>query len=143
MNQPIASNLEIGLLFVDDEPLSIKYFVKFFGSDYQVFTASSVKEAIEILEKSSDRIAVVITDQVMPGGNGSELLRVLEKGYPEIVRVLSTAYCNYNELSNEISEAATLHYMQKPWDFGKAKVDLKSLFAVGVANKLNLTKLTN
>ncbi len=67
------------ILFVDDEEKTRKYFVKGLEKEFNILTAESVDEAKKIIEEKHNEIAVVITDQRMPGGNGVKLLQHLRE----------------------------------------------------------------
>ncbi len=49
------------ILYVDDEQQSLKWFAKAFEADYRILTASSVDEALGLLEKGVDDLALVMT----------------------------------------------------------------------------------
>lgn len=66
------------ILFVDDEPHILKSVVRLFRSiDREIVTVSSGLEAIEYLEKNT--VAVLVTDQRMPGMSGIELISYVKK----------------------------------------------------------------
>ena len=56
------------LLYVDDEENNLTVFESAFEDDYEVYTATSAREAIKILK--AHRIDLVITDQRMPQMTG-------------------------------------------------------------------------
>jgi CheY-like chemotaxis protein len=72
---------------VDDEPNSLilrKLVLEKAG--YRVLTASSANQALEVL--SSSRIDLVLSDQLMPGGTGTELARQVKARFPSIPIIL-------------------------------------------------------
>ena len=62
------------ILFVDDEEKALKYFHRAFDKHFQIITASSADEGWSMIEENSENIAVLISDQRMPGRTGVELL---------------------------------------------------------------------
>ncbi|MFT6106241.1 MAG: CheY-like chemotaxis protein [Rickettsiales bacterium] len=112
------------ILFVDDEEKTRKYFSKAVINDFDVFTAQNVEEAKEILSKHSKNIGVVITDQRMPGGNGVVLLKHLKDHYPQIIRLLTTAYSDLGDAIEAVNKGEITRYIQKPWDFNLLKSEL-------------------
>jgi len=75
------------ILCVDDEPNSLilrKLVLEKAG--YRVLTASSVNQALEVL--SSARIDLVLSDQLMPGGTGTELARQVKTRFPGLPVIL-------------------------------------------------------
>jgi DNA-binding NtrC family response regulator len=59
-----------------------------------VATAGSVQEGKARLDAHAASLAVLVSDQRMPGEQGNELLRYARERYPHIVRILTTAYSN-------------------------------------------------
>jgi len=103
------------VLYVDDELQSLKYFRKAYDKDLQVLTASDTDEAWRILEKDADRIGVLLTDQRMPGGSGTDLLERVRVARPNIVRILTTAYSDLDGAIAAVNSGAVFKYVVKPW----------------------------
>lgn len=78
------------ILLVDDEVKALKYFAKALGGRFSVLSASSAREALEIMEQRE--IGVIVTDQRMPESSGVELLGVVRDRFPHTARILTTAY---------------------------------------------------
>src|SRR5690242_842480 len=86
-----AGGREITVLVVDDEPSNLTSLRKIFEREHmRVFTAENAKEALEVSRKH--RIEVVLTDLMMPGSNGVELMRAVKEVSPDTEVVLMTAY---------------------------------------------------
>ncbi|NBV07099.1 MAG: response regulator [Proteobacteria bacterium] len=113
------------ILFVDDEDNARKYFEKGLKHEFNILTASSVDEATKIIEENHHNIAVVVTDQRMPGGNGVKLLRYLRENYPHIIRLLTTAYSDLTEAIDAVNSGEIFRYIQKPWDYNLLKTEMK------------------
>jgi len=75
------------ILCVDDEmlPLTLRTLV-LQKQGYQVKTATSASDAMQILETS--RVDLVLTDQLMPGGTGTELARQVKLKIPAMPVVI-------------------------------------------------------
>jgi thioredoxin reductase (NADPH) len=111
------------LFFVDDDPqvlaavrrdLRARY-----REPYMVVTAASGQEAlaaIRELKSRGDSLAMLISDQRMPGMLGVELLAKSREVYPLARRVLLTAYSDIDAAIKAINEAHLDHYLSKPWD---------------------------
>jgi len=112
------------ILFVDDEEKARKYFAKGLEKDFNILTAESVAEAKKIIEEKHSEIAVVISDQRMPGGNGVKLLQHLREEYPQIIRLLTTAYSDLTDAIDCVNKGEILRYIQKPWDYDMLKHEL-------------------
>jgi two-component system response regulator PhcR len=104
------------ILYVDDEELARKYFMRSFGADYHVMTADGADAAIGVLRNADLRIDVVVTDYQMPGRDGGELLRQIEQEFPHIVRILLTAYANKNLLLKTVNSGEIFRILEKPLD---------------------------
>lgn len=112
-------------LFVDDEEKAQKYFRMAYANDFPVLTAGSVPEALEILEQRGDEIAVLITDQRMPGQQGVDLLKRAREEWPEIVRILTTAYSDLDDAITAVNRGEILRYVTKPWDIQALRLELR------------------
>ena len=104
------------ILFVDDEPLSLKYFKASVGKYANVKTASSPDAALEILEAEGDEITVVVSDERMPRESGVSFLSEVRKSRPSTVRVLTSAYADIDNLQHAINDAAIFRFIPKPWN---------------------------
>jgi response regulator RpfG family c-di-GMP phosphodiesterase len=80
------------ILYVDDEPKSLKYFKMFFEKEWSIMTAETPAQAWEIINTQKYNIAILLADQRMPIQTGVELLEQVKLAYPKIIRILTTAY---------------------------------------------------
>jgi len=79
------------LLIVDDEPSNLASLEKIFVREgVRVLTADGAKAALEVAR--THRVHVVLTDLMMPGTSGVELLRALKQVSPDTEVVVMTAY---------------------------------------------------
>ncbi len=116
MNKPV-------LLVVDDDPQVLAAVRRDLRSRYRegytVVSAASGQEALTTareLKSRGDALAMVISDQRMPGMLGGELLARSREVYPLARRVLLTAYSDIEAAIRAINEAHLDHYLSKPWD---------------------------
>lgn len=122
------------VLYVDDEEQALKYFRKVMEKDFRVLTATSVAEAITILEREAAGIGVVITDQRMPGQYGVELLKKLRVQWPAIIRLLITAYSDIESAIESVNAGAIYKYVTKPCDLKQLNQTLKEAMALFLSN---------
>lgn len=113
------------ILFVDDEEHTVKYFQRAVGAFAQVVTAGSVAEGKRLLDEHAATLAVLISDQRMPGGYGNELLHYARDRYPNMVRILTTAYSELEQTIEAVNQGQIDRYMQKPWDITVLRLELK------------------
>jgi two-component system probable response regulator PhcQ len=104
------------VLYVDDEEKALQYFRKIFGGRFTVHTASSAAEGFRLLQELGDEIAVLITDQRMPGETGVSLLERARRLNPNIVRILLTAYSDYDIAVRALNDGRAFRYLHKPVD---------------------------
>ena len=82
-----------GILLVDDEATVVNTIERMATSlHYQVFSASDGAQALELYESHSDAISLLVTDAVMPGMSGHELIRTLRQRCPDLKVVLMSGY---------------------------------------------------
>lgn len=116
---------QFAILFVDDEEMACKYFRKGLSREFDVLTASSVDDALQILAAESPRIGVLVSDQRMPGRQGVDLLREARADYPSIVRILTTAYSDLGDAIEAVNNGQIFRYITKPWDFHALSAEMR------------------
>jgi thioredoxin reductase (NADPH) len=116
MNKPV-------LLVVDDDPQVLAAVRRDlrgrYRESYMVVSAASGEEALSTireLKARGDALALVISDQRMPGMQGTDLLAQSRDTYPQARRVLLTAYSDIDAAIKAINVAHLDHYLSKPWD---------------------------
>lgn len=96
------------MLFVDDEPdilLSFQRLLETSVPDLRVITASSGAEGVE--KMAADHMHLVISDYKMPGTDGITFLADCARRWPEVPRMLITAFPQpFQELQDEARERA-------------------------------------
>lgn len=104
------------VLYVDDEESSLKYFRMAYERDFPVLTAKSVPEARDLLQAGDPTVAVLISDQRMPGESGTDLLTEVRRSQPDIVRILTTAFSDLESAIEAVNSGEVYRYVVKPWD---------------------------
>jgi DNA-binding NtrC family response regulator len=107
-----AAVSKAAVLLIDDEKPLLDVYAAALSSQFDVSMATSVKEADVLLRQK--RFKVVISDHLMPGGNGMGFLVRVREEYPEMQRVLVTAYMKPEMLLRSVNEAALFRYLLKP-----------------------------
>ena len=102
------------ILYVDDEVPLLTLFEAVFEDDFEIHTAPSAYEALEILR--SERIQLLITDQRMPEMTGVELLEAIGNEFPDMGRMILTAYLDVDAIIRAINGGRLDHYVNKPWE---------------------------
>jgi two-component system response regulator HydG len=103
---------EVTLLVVDDDSGNLTSLRKIFEREQmRVFVAENAKSALEVSRKH--RVQVVLTDLMMPGTNGVELLRALKEVSPDTEVVLMTAYGTV-EMAVQAMREGAYDFVEKP-----------------------------
>src|SRR6266513_2137006 len=114
--QPLYDYRKFAILYVDDEEKSLKNFARAFNEEFRVFTAPSAQEGLKVLEAHLDDIALLMTDQRMPGEKGVWLLEKARQLRPRTIRILATAYSDMDAAIAAVNTGAIYKYVTKPWD---------------------------
>lgn len=112
-----------GLLIVDDEKEILRSLTLTFMDDYEVFTASSGIEGLEIVKQQE--IALVIADQRMPEMTGVEFLEKVLAINPCIIRIILTGYTDTASLIQAINKGHIYQYINKPWERHELRIIVK------------------
>jgi len=114
-------DFENSVLFVDDEIEVLQLLNQsLMDEDYKKFFAQSVEESMEIIEKYP--IDVLVTDIIIPGTNGLELMKMIQDKHPKIIRIIISAHIQSKLVIATINKLNVFKYIPKPWD---ADNDLK------------------
>ena len=101
------------ILIVDDQPLILHVLKEILSrSPYIVRTALSANEALELMKQ--EPIDVVISDERMPGMQGSEFLTIVRGKYPDTVRIILTGHASVESAIRAINEGEIFRFLTKP-----------------------------
>jgi DNA-binding response OmpR family regulator/predicted flap endonuclease-1-like 5' DNA nuclease len=101
------------IIVVDDEKRICHNVEKILSkSNYEITRAESAQEALE--KMATESFALLISDIVMPGKNGLELLKIVKKQWPLTKAVMMTAYASTDTAIKAIRLGA-LDYIPKPF----------------------------
>jgi putative two-component system response regulator len=102
------------VLFVDDEKSYLAYTGAIFENrGLNILTASCALEALKIVQEQS--IAVVVSDNEMPGMRGIELLTRIKEVSPHTVKVMMTASADLATTLAAINSGEVFRFVLKPW----------------------------
>lgn len=113
------------ILYVDDEEKSLKYFTRAFGDKFRILSAANAAEGYRLLEQYRDEIALLMTDQRMPGEKGVEFLQRARRLHPTAIRILTTAYSDFDVAIEAVNSAGISKYVTKPWDIPELETILR------------------
>lgn len=126
--QPFYDYKKFALLYVDDEEKSLKYFQRAFGEMFKIYTSPNAAGGMKILEEHRGEIAIILTDQRMPGETGVQFLEKTRQIHPRAIRMLITAFSDLNDAIAAVNTGAIYKYLTKPWDVPMLEITLKRAF---------------
>lgn len=107
---------DYGILYVDDEEKSLKYFEAIFEDIAPIYTANSPEEGMRIFRENHHRIGLVLSDKKMPNESGIDFLKRVRDFDPEPLRFLVTAFADFGVAVDALNDGLLYSYLSKPWD---------------------------
>ena len=111
------------ILAIDDDVSVLEAVVqdlrRQYGNTYRVMRAAGGQAALDTLAQLKSRdepVALIVSDQRMPGITGVQLLERARDIYPDARRVLLTAYADTEAAIRAINTARIHYYLNTPWD---------------------------
>lgn len=103
------------ILYIDDEEINLRLFKSTFRRDYDILTARTAMEGLEIL--SENPVDLIITDQRMPDVTGVEFLSMVQQKYPQIPpgRLIISGYSDPEDIALAYKEYQLYQFIAKPW----------------------------
>jgi HD-like signal output (HDOD) protein len=105
--------MELSILFVDDNQDILDSFKRMlYGmrKKWKMLFAIDARMALEILSKN--QVDVVVSDMIMPGMNGAELLNEVKQHYPKIIRIILSGHSDQEMILQ--TTVAAHQYISKP-----------------------------
>lgn len=103
------------VLIVDDEPNILEGLRQALrGSHYAVVTASGPVEALGVLQER--KVDIVISDHLMPGMTGAQLLGLVHDRQPDAIRIMLSGHADAETVIRTINEGEVYRFLSKPCD---------------------------
>ncbi|MBI5442786.1 MAG: response regulator [Deltaproteobacteria bacterium] len=103
------------VLVVDDERAIVNSLRRLFAhSGLQVLGSQDGGEALKILNENE--VAVLVSDNRMPGMAGVELLSRVPRVSPATVSILLTGHADFSAAMDAVNRGSVFRLMLKPWD---------------------------
>nr|MQY77439.1 response regulator [Spirochaeta sp.] len=116
------------ILLVEDEDLVRNYTVTILEKyGYRVLAAPSGGAALKLCEKEGHSLNMVVTDLVMPGMSGSQLIEQLSALYPQIKVLYSSGYTENSIVHHGVLDAG-IEFIQKPYGAEELLAKIKEIF---------------
>jgi DNA-binding NtrC family response regulator len=125
------------VLILDDEEMVLTSLSTYLAleSDYEVFTFTSARQALEHLEAHD--VGIIISDFLMPEMDGISFLTQARELRPDAPRVLLTGYADKENAIKAINQVGLYQYVEKPWD----NDDLRIIIRNGLEKRGLISKL--
>lgn len=106
--------MQEAILIVDDNRLILESLQHLFREEgLRLFTANDAREAITLVR--SEDIAVVVSDNIMPGMSGLDFLTCMTTISPSTVKILMSAFVDLPSALAAINRSEVFRYVLKPW----------------------------
>lgn len=129
---------DVKILCVDDESNVLRSLGRLFlDSDYEILTALSGEEGLEILKKT-ESIQLIISDYRMPVMNGVDFLKEVFKEWPDTVRIVLSGYADTASIVEAINEGHIYKFIPKPWNDDELKVTISTALDHYFAHRKNI-----
>ena len=120
------------IICVDDERIVLvslrDQLTQYFGNEYEIELAESGEEALEIfaeLQGENIEIPLVISDQIMPGMKGDDLLIAIHHQHPQTLKIMLTGQARAEAVGKAVNLANLYRYITKPWQVEDLKLTVK------------------
>ncbi|MGD9579945.1 MAG: HD domain-containing phosphohydrolase [Vampirovibrionia bacterium] len=122
MHSKLTEGKKPTILVVDDEIDNVSLLKRTLRKEYNVLTATSGFEGLDILSSYEDEVALIISDQRMPGMTGTEFIEKSGEIQPAALSILLTGYSDIDAMIDGINKCELFQYVTKPWDPSELKV---------------------
>jgi type II secretory ATPase GspE/PulE/Tfp pilus assembly ATPase PilB-like protein/DNA-binding response OmpR family regulator len=103
------------ILLLDDEANVLSALKRVFRQEnYDVVTCQSPLQALELLNRESFNL--IISDYMMSGMNGGEVLKKVRASYPAMIRIMLTGHADVNAVVSAVKTGAVYKFILKPWN---------------------------
>lgn len=115
------------ILLVDDEENILSSLRRLLRRDgYRILTAGGGAEGLEVLAREA--VDVIVSDQRMPGMNGTDFLKQVKEGWPHTVRIVLSGYTDLGSVTEAINDGAAYKFLTKPWDDEILRLAIREAF---------------
>lgn len=112
------------ILIVDDEKNIISALKRLLRNEnYNIFSGNSGAEGLEILKKET--VQLIISDQRMPGMNGTEFLSRVMQEHPDIIRIILSGYTDIDSITEAINKGHIYKFLLKPWNDSSLVLEIR------------------
>lgn len=112
---PVDKKIPCQILLVDDDKNVLRALQRVFRQEnYTILVAENAQKALDIL--AVENCQLMISDYMMPGITGAELLRRVKDLYPDVIRIMLTGHADTTAVMGAINDGAVYKFILKPWN---------------------------
>ena len=127
VNAAVLMNGSETIMIIDDEEMVLDVGTAMLNKmGYQVLAAENGQKAVEIYEKNSRNIDLIILDMIMPSLNGKDTYKKLKAINPDLKVILSSGY-SLNEQAMEILNCGCDDFIQKPFNMAQLSEKVRQI----------------
>lgn len=104
------------IVVVDDEELITNTLSNFLFVELEIDAVTFNKPAEAAKYIASNDVDLIISDFLMPGMDGIQLLTAAREAKPHAPRILLTGYADKENAIKAINQVQLYQYVEKPWD---------------------------
>lgn len=114
------------ILFVDDDALILSAVRRALSREgFEIHVCSEPLDVPRLLAEL--RVDIIVSDYMMPGCTGVELLSLVRRLHPRVTRIMMTGQADRDATIRAINEGAVSRYLEKPWDDAALKRTLHEI----------------
>jgi CheY-like chemotaxis protein len=102
-----------------------KAFRRIFSEKFRILEAEDGVQALAVFRQHAHEIGIIVTDQRMPNETGVGFLSKIADDYPDIIKILSTAYSDIDAAIGSVNQGGISRYISKPWDIPQLEATLR------------------
>ncbi len=132
------------IVCVDDQPAILDSLLtqleRAVGDRCEIETTESADEALELLEylrRHGEIIEMLISDEIMPGIKGAQLLQIVNTRFPGVMKVMLTGQAGLDSVAYAINNANLDKYFTKPWEYRDLKLSVQNLLEKNALRRKN------
>lgn len=132
------------IVCVDDQPTILDSLLtqleSAVGERCEIETAESADEALELLDylqQQGEVLEMIISDEVMPGMKGTQLLETVNIRFPGVTKVMLTGQAGLDSVAHAINYANLDKYFTKPWEYRDLKLSVQNLLDKNALRRKN------
>jgi adenylate cyclase len=120
------------ILCVDDEPVvlgSLRRQIRSFSEGTRIEVAQSGPEALALLDRLQEMgrpVALLVSDQQMPGMTGDAVLAAAAQKHPHTYQVMLTGQATAEAVGRAVNQGRLFRFLAKPWSIEDLRLTVQN-----------------